>query len=293
MINVEKKVRTKRVLALITIGAVVIIFIILPLIFWFIFADDVTLDFELFTIGCVEDNADSITIVHLSDMHFPNYHVCLDELLERVECARPDIIAITGDHVGTGTNVAASGVEDFMARLTSIASVFYVDGNHDLANRDTRLLHNILRDSGAIVLENEGYVFQARGRNILIVGLRYGSTTATLESQAENFCFVLCLIHVPRFEVTIKAYYNDVTKQIMPNLILAGHIHGGHFRIFGRAILCPDTFFAPNYSNGLYVNGGVSMIVSRGIGNDLPIRRFNNRPHVPVIRVGALNETDN
>lgn len=71
-----------------------------------------------------------------------------------------------------------------------------------------------------------------------------------------------------------------------PDLTLAGHAHGGQFRIFGMGVYAPDQGLFPRVTYGRYKIGeNAELIVSRGIGkSEFPIR-LNNPPHVPVIDI--------
>ena len=295
-----KKARRKLKIALAIVIPFVVLFIILPIILYAVLADDTTLDFEKFTITVSRDNASetaavagSVKIVHLSDTHFPDIFVDLDKLVERITQEQPDFIAITGDIVPTRGDIATSGLAEFLEKITPTAPVFYVDGNHDRANRNMAELHTVIRNSGAIILcrENSSYNLIVRGKQILIVGLEYGQSSVVVTSgaNANSACAIVFLKHVPSFNVPI--YYNAAAgelQQLTPDLILAGHIHGGHVRLFNRAILCPDTLLFPRYSNGLYNSqtSSAQMIVSRGIGNSVLAGRLFNNPHVPIIQLG-------
>ena len=267
--------------------AIILVVALTPLVWYLVFANDVRLDWEEFLI----QGEAEFSIVHLSDMHFPDYRVNLDELVAGIAYRKPDIIAITGDFV-SGRTLAdeIKATEPFLQSITAIAPVFFVDGNHEASNPNTPLLHQILQDSGVILLKNDYYVMNFGGNDVLIVGRGYGYggayTSIVLDTAQADFCFVLLLSHEPSFDVSIYIGARGAGNKIAPNLILSGHIHGGHFRFFGHAIFCPDTFLFPRFSNGLYVYNDISMILSRGTGNYLPIRRVGNLPHVPVILVG-------
>ena len=76
-------------------------------------------------------------------------------------------------------------------------------------------------------------------------------------------------------------YYDryDVGKYC--DLVLAGHVHGGHVRLFGRGLFSSGQGFLPKYSKGLYDG---KMIVSAGLaatGTILP-RIFNEQEILKV-----------
>jgi hypothetical protein len=251
----------------------VLIFLIASIVLLFIYFDDTTLDFEKIYLAHSSESSETINIVHLSDMHFPDTNVNLEKLITGIKAEQPDIIAITGDIVNTRTKIDTSGLCDFMGKLAPIAPIFYVDGNHDIANKGTALLHDILQNHGVTILKNQTAALSIKGKDILIIG-----NASNVNAQEFQNHYVILLSHVPSF---------NIHSTITPDLILAGHVHGGHARIFGKALLCPDTLLFPKYSNGLYTNGQTNMIVSRGVGSYLAIPRFNNKPHVPIIKVAV------
>ena len=274
------KTKSKKpiIIALIAVVAVILSLVITAVSLLVVFVDNRTLDFEEFFIGSGDSD---IRIIHLSDLHFPNV-VDTDNMLDRIEEEQPDIIAITGDLIGTRTAIRTSGVSEFIQRLATVAPVFFVSGNHENRNPESYILYAMLVESGVYILNNRSVTLNLGGVYVALVGLDYGTRyTATLPDYVENN-FVILLTHEPVFGnilITVSGI------SITPGLILAGHIHGGQIRIFGRGLLSPDTLVFPRYSSGLYTSGETDMIVSRGIGNSIVPWRFNNRPHIPIINI--------
>ncbi|MCL2847779.1 MAG: metallophosphoesterase [Firmicutes bacterium] len=289
----KNKSRKRRILTI--IGTSILTFILVLIILLIIYGDNRTLDFEFFTIYSQNTNSSQsqkpITIIHLSDMHFGTLRVDVDDLLYKIEKQNPDIIAITGDIVGTNCNIKTSGVFDFIEDIVKIAPTFIVEGNHELSNRNTINLFTGMTDRGAVLLQDRAYTKNIRGKYITIIGLRYRSNRDLNVFKPlnlhcnDNDNFVLTLTHIPTLYNEI---YSIKKTRIIPNLVLAGHNHGGQVRIFNRGIFCPDTLFFPRYISGLYISTEIEnsyMILSRGIGNSTIPLRVNNRPHVPIIKI--------
>ena len=80
---------------------------------------------------------------------------------------------------------------------------------------------------------------------------------------------------------------NDILRdypRLPVELVLSGHAHGGIVRLPGLGgLLDVRGSFGAEYENGLYSIGNLRMLVSRGLGNSIPIPRFLNRPELPVI----------
>lgn len=70
-------------------------------------------------------------IVHLSDLHFGFHRADLtDDLLARVNSARADLVALTGDLTHRGRRDQYDQAQDFLSRIR--APVMAVPGNHDV-----------------------------------------------------------------------------------------------------------------------------------------------------------------
>ena len=97
------------------------------------------------------------------------------------------------------------------------------------------------------------------------------------EIDAAAYTLVLC--HRPEYFQLYTEYDMD--------LLLAGHAHGGQFRLpfLKEGLVAPGQGFFPEYTSGKYISDDFTMIVSRGIGNSIvPVRIFNT-PEVVKITV--------
>ena len=81
------------------------------------------------------------------------------------------------------------------------------------------------------------------------------------------------------------AYRSDLFNYKI-DYVLSGHEHGGQIRIpFIGGIVSHEEGLFPKYSEGVHFKNGVTLIISRGLGNStLPIRVFN-RPELIVIEI--------
>ena len=68
------------------------------------------------------------------------------------------------------------------------------------------------------------------------------------------------------------------------DLALAGHMHGGQWRIpYWRGFLVPRYGFFPKYTGGVHAFDDGWLVISRGLGNGLVPQRLFNRPEVVVV----------
>ena len=269
----------------------------------FIFIDNKTVDYESFSVGADNIKSEAVSglkIAHLSDLHFPRIKVNLDEMLEKIKEEQVDFIAITGDIIDRGAEVNACGVLRFIEKVTRVAPVFYVHGNHEKNHPQEQFLYNALRSNGVVFLENESTNVSFGDKRVTLIGLtdntEYNYSFIKNNPEIKNNYKIL-LAHRPEQKKWLS--YISENNQIPPHLVLTGHAHGGQFRFFGQGLVAPNQGLFPKFDAGLYTHTGqypyetaperspqtVNMIVSRGIGNSAFPFRFNNNPHIPIITV--------
>ena len=242
-----------------------------------IVAEEYVLEFD-----GLPESFDGFRIVQLSDLHEKVFGEENDYLVSKVSEQQPDIIAITSDMVDE------PGLEDYVtdlvSRLSQIAPVYYVTGNHEWATRDTEAIFDAVEEGGGTVLRNEYTILQRDGQEIVLAGIDDPNgpydmkTPAELAEEIEEDVgdkFSLLLAH----RNTPEAY-----SGLGFDLTLCGHAHGGIVRLPAiGALLGTDHRFFPKHTEGVYEIDGGYMLVSRGLGSGLPIPRFLNNPHMPVI----------
>lgn len=245
-------------------------------------------------------------IVFLSDLHNHVYGKDNDRLLSSVKAARPDLILIGGDMLVGKKNLDYRTALSFVERLTSLAPVYYANGNHEQRMKekpDTFCVypyadyHRKLVESGVHFLENESVSIEltcAEGKKtVVITGLeiplhsykRAGRGQLTREEIVERIgekrkgVFQILLAHNPSFVKEYVAWGAD--------LILSGHLHGGVVRIPGLlGMVAPSLQWFPRYSGDLYREGGAVIVVSKGLGTHTINFRLFNPAEVVVLHLG-------
>lgn len=231
---------------------------------------------------------DGLSILHLSDLHGKNPV----GLLEAAKESRPDLIFITGDFYDGVQN--ASTTENILHELQTIAPVYLVGGNHEYYARNWSKRAAALGRQGIHVVENRVEVIEKNGSSIEIAGLRdpdldwrwsAAKRLSVLEEDLENLpakkSFRLLLFH--------RADLFDQTASAKASVTFSGHLHGGHWRLFGKGLLAPSDgdriHFFPKYDAGLFYTPHGILVVSRGLGDQMKIPRLFNRPQILVIRL--------
>lgn len=226
-----------------------------------------------------------IKILQISDLHkrsFGKYNLGLEG--EIAEKTNPDLIFITGDIVSR-TETDFSNVKSLLYRLSEIAPVYMINGNHEqsLPIDAYEEFIKIPNTYGVNYLRNEGKTIKIKGKKLRIFGVEPRYTTykrgksyrhldevdlkemnRLLGECPENEDTVILLAHNPKFADAYAQWGADYT--------FSGHVHGGIVRIFGKGILSPERNFFPKYTKGVYNSGKMKLLVTSGLGK---LRLFN------------------
>ncbi len=233
------------------------------------------------------DAFDGYRISQISDYHADS----VPGLVSEIESEAPDIIVSTGDLVHDDGSYAA-GIR-LCERLTKIAPVYAVNGNHDLWRSDYEEFEAELASTGVKMLHNERREIEKDGAKIGLAGiddpfsLDGAKIVKTVKSAADKLPpyngFDILLFH--------RANMLDMLKNRGFDLIISGHMHGGQFRlpVLGGVVSPKSSWsseksaFFPKYFAGHYSYKETNMIVSRGLGNPMLIPRIFNRPELVTI----------
>lgn len=235
-------------------------------------------------------------IVFISDTHFRarNSHIFIDRLLIEIEKLDPDLILFGGDIVHKVTGEAVfEETKDFFMQLGKIAPTYVIFGNHDYATKRVNKISGVLKNAGVTLLDNESVwiSFEEKEAGFWLMGLNeYTSTIQNMKDPlakiklpkyTENDSKIL-LAHYPHY---FEKYL--VNKEKRPDLVLAGHAHGGQviLPIIG-GLFSPGEGRNPYYDYGLFASKDYPssrLILTRGLGNSSFPQRINNRPEIVLI----------
>ena len=232
------------------------------------------------------DGWDGARIVVLTDLHGKQFGTDNVRLLEAVQAAKPDLIAVCGDLADEHSGV--DFVPALMRGLVAIAPTYYVSGNHEWAAGVVRELEPLLEQCGVTVLSNEYVMLERNGDRIALLGAEDSNGYADQKTvqeladqvrQEQGAVYEILLSHR-------NNHYEQYT-QARVDLTLAGHAHGGLIRLPGTdGLVGPKRELFPQYTAGLYDLSYGQMVVSRGLGNQFPCFRLLNRPDVPLVVLG-------
>ncbi len=271
--HVKKKSSNKKRTAVKIIAAVVI----LCFVWWF---NNFTI--SVHTENICDDRINSeITIVQISDLHSASFGEGNSTLIEKIKKQSPDIIAVTGDMHTSNDTKGEETARNLLTKLTEIAPVYYVNGEHDLK----KSFSESLSECGVNVLNYKDEIVTVNDTELHLYGITnvYYTPTFDLANKFEpdSERYSILLAHINKF-----GKFADFGI----DLSLCGDTHGGMFRLpFVGAVYTPDGGLFPElsgkYVEGMYEKNGKRMFITSGLGNyPLPIR-FCNRPEIAVIKL--------
>lgn len=238
-----------------------------------------TVDEYIFTSPKVGESADGFKILQISDLHNAAFGKNNSRLLEKMREQQPDIIVITGD-IADSSHTDIDRAVDFCRDAAKLCPCYYITGNHELwlTEEERQQLYSGIAEAGVVFLQDET-VCPAEG--IALTGLGddslYDGTLARLSQAVGEEDLHIVLAHEPQ-------YLEKEYALSSPDLVIAGHAHGGQIRLpFIGGLVAPDQGFFPEYTAGEYKSGDTAMYVSRGLGNSvIPLRVFNY-PEINVL----------
>ncbi len=226
--------------------------------------------------------AKPVTVALISDIHIGNSTMDGDRLtriVAQIDALRPDLVLIGGDYVaGHDVDVARAGARDLVAplsRLSAPLGVVAVLGNHDQSMPET--IASGLRRAGVTVLDNA-----AVRRGPLAIGgagdafSGHDDLPATLRAMAALAGAKVILTHSP-----------DLSLGVPPGIgvLFAGHTHCGQGVL--PIIGAPRVFWKPGLMCGLVRRGGLTTVITAGLGTSGVPLRFRAPADVWLVTLGG------
>ena len=211
-------------------------------------------------------------VVFASDFHIGKLDISrLRKIVNKINELKPDIVLFGGDFIKGHSGKHSMPIDKIAQELAEInAPMITVLGNHDILY-DKYSVKKAMEKSGITVLDNSCIKFD----DLCISGVGNKKVSPSeIVSALENTENKRILIsHTP------DVYY-DVKEDV--DLILAGHVHGGQVRLFGKALICPSKY-GTKFSCGDFEETQNRMIVTRGLGTSILNVRFCDIPEIVVI----------
>ena len=237
-----------------------------------------------------DDIKGEVKLAFISDLHCCEFGENNNELFEMLADVAPDAVILGGD-IFDRAKPWDNGIK-FIDGLVSLYPVYAVMGNHEYNTTFHTLdeMKNIYSMHGVTVLANKTETVEINGNKINLCGvdmprdtLRKKWVDTTMEG-VDTSLYTIAIYHRPdQSEFFVN---RDV------DLVLSGHAHGGQWRVPGviNGIIAPNQGLFPKYAGGSYeLEGGMSMVVSRGLDISSRVPRVYNPPEIVSITVKGLS----
>ncbi len=240
-------------------------------------------------------------IAFFSDLHSGTLsQKLMEKLVTEVNKAEADVVLFGGDWI----NHFASELEPFvplLAKINAKYGKFSCWGNHDYTmyypwdSEEDRLkemnkLREVLRDSGFVVLENEGIVINHNGVKVGIGGVEYWGKA--LRIKPARLDITIEAISSADYKILLTHDPDHFTENIVNrldkypfNLVLSGHTHGFQMGIIIDGFRLSPAQFMYKHWAGLYKVKGTYHYVSTGVGSIGYLGRAGVPPEVAIIEL--------
>ena len=234
-----------------------------------------------------------LRIVQLTDLHLRVVGGHEREIAEAVTELRPDLVVLTGDSIDQRGRLPQ--LSEFLGLLPRHSLGLAILGNWEhWGNVDLRALRSTYERHGVQLLQNESVVLSFPAGPLLVTGLddlvggRPDPVVALRDVRPQPNH--LLLAHCPAHrEVFLRAGSRSAPLSGMtplapplksPQLMLAGHTHGGQIRLGDWAPFRPQG--SGRYVSGWYVGDALDLYVSRGLGTSVVPARIGAPPEVAL-----------
>lgn len=237
-----------------------------------------------------------VRIALVTDLHSCWYGKGQKTLLQAIEEQKPDVILLGGDVFDD--KKPDDNTEKFLAGIAGKYPCYYVSGNHECwsGSAGFQSKMRILEKYGIPRLAGDGALLTMGETTIQVCGVDDPDVTLVrtadtgrefrdfqtqlkaLTSERSKETYTILLTHRPE----LLSSYADCGF----DLVLAGHAHGGQWRIPGmlNGLVAPNQGLFPQLAGGRYQEGNTTMIVSRGLAREsTPVPRFYNPPELVII----------
>lgn len=210
----------------------------------------------------------NLSVFFISDIHRRRID---DELLRKVVKEGPIDIVIIGGDLAEGS-VPLLRIDQNVEKLSKLGQLVFIWGNNDREVGENAIRDIIYRHGGTI-LDN---------MNTSIKGHPEWGVCGTDDPSHKNVDIEAALKDTNQFQHLIVVthtplLFRKVEEYIVPDLQLAGHMHGGQIRV-GKYGLHPLGKFTES--------DGKAKLISNGYGTSLVPLRLGAIPESHVIRIG-------
>jgi uncharacterized protein len=232
-----------------------------------------------------------LRVVQLSDMHLRAIGRHEARVAEAVHALDPALLVLTGDAIDRAD--ALPLLAEFLHMLPASPTRLAILGNWEhWARVDLAQLTDIYERAGWTLLRNTSRRLSVQHAELLITGLDdliggqpdVAGALADAKPCANHLLLAHCPTHREAFAETARAGPAGAASPDLalrtPQLMLAGHTHGGQFALGTWAPVRPPG--SGRYVAGWYRDASTALYVSRGIGTSIVPARVGAPPEIAV-----------
>lgn len=225
-----------------------------------------------------------VRVALVTDLHSCRYGKGQRRLLTTLRDQAPDLILLGGDIFDD--ELPPAPTLELLRGIASQYPCYYVTGNHEYWTGRVPEIKAYLSGLGVQVLAGSCMPVDVRGQRLDLCGVddpeggeaAFCAQLEDIRASRTAGAYAVLLVHRPeRMGQYLETGYD---------LVLAGHAHGGQWRIPGlvNGLFAPDEGFLPRHAGGLYKIGGRILVVSRGLARESTrIPRVWNRPELVIL----------
>ncbi len=238
---------------------------------------------------------ENIRIALITDLHSCKYGEKEEALIHAIDSQQPDVILLGGDICDDV--IPDDNVIFLLEGIADRYPCYYVTGNHEYWSDRIDNILELFRSYGVTVLDGFCDMPEIKGQKITICGItdpdavlytKDALDTKTqldaLSAAVDSGQYTILLAHRPE--------RIDMYRQYPFDLILAGHAHGGQWRLPGivNGVFAPDQGLFPGYAGGIYRLPDTIMVVSRGLARESTrVPRIFNPPELVIVTLAPLS----
>lgn len=231
---------------------------------------------EIKLVENIPDDFKGFKIVHISDIQYgkTTFAQELNELKDKINLTKPDIVVLTGDLINKETNLTEDDKKiliEFLNGINAKINKYFITGDNDVLFSEFNV---IMKNGGFTNLDNSyDKIYNGSLNYIMIYGMGNDSNV-NLEVNEENIYKIL-ITHKP-----------DMIDSVIDNfnLVLAGHSLNGlvNLPLIGPLFLEDG---AKKYNKDFYLINNTKLYISNGIGTNNYSYRLFNRPSFNFYRI--------
>ncbi len=237
------------------------------------------IEFNEFYIGSATLETKNLKIVQLSDLHLHSINTALEELAQKLNQLKPDLIAITGDAIDEAENLHL--LDDYLRLIDKDIPKVAILGNWEYWGEvDLKKLKTVYKKHNCTLLVNESKQYQFGGKTLSVIGIDdFVGGYASYKLATDNFIksdYNIVLNHCPKYSEQIV----ERCQKDNISFIISGHTHGGQIKLFNFIPFLPQG--SGKFVSGWYKELNPPMYVSKGIGTSMLPIRFGSRAEIAI-----------